>query len=647
MKYSDGKPYRVIALCTAKFNYVDESEYITFFHKVCERLNYRLFVFSALEDFYFDNLFDRAEEQIFNLMEPERFDAVIISSISFKGEGVAERIAKRVLDADVPCITLVRPIEGCINIRCNFNDAFEEVVRHVVEFHKAKHINFIAGMKNNVFSDERLRIYIKVLKENNIPIEEDRIDWGDFWEEPTAKVMDKFLASGKEIDAIICANDFMAMEAVKKLIEAGKRVPEDVIVSGFDGADLEKFHYPRICTSHFANSNLAETAGKILSDLFDGKMIRNEYMIEGSFRAGQSCGCSKIGVTADEVKEISARLFNTAKHERAITGHVEAMYTKIYELGHFDNLPEVWERLVYFINRYFGGDFMLALNSDFLSEDMEIWPNLQPIGFYVQHHYYTDEMMIPMDFFGSNYATKERIKRTDLVPHFDDIMDKNLVLCFMPIYVQNSTAGYVASGFKPEDFEFFMLYSFVSNLRNVIEMHKYRIDQQNLYSTDQLTKLLNRKGFYRHMEPIFNDAVRDKREMAVISFDMNWLKSINDTYGHSEGDFALAKIAEIINKASEGIGVSTRFGGDEFAYAFSSDNAAKRAEEVNKKVLEEIEAFNKSGEKPYPLSVSSGYVVHVPDETYTMERFIVEADREMYKNKTEFKETHSWEGAKE
>ena len=146
MKYSDGKPYKVIAVCMAKFNNSEETEFISDFHKVCVRNNFKMFIFSSLEDFYFENVFDRAEEQIYSLMEPEKFDAVVISSLSFKRDGIAERIAERVRKAGVPCISLVRPIEGCINIRFNFKDSFEEVVRHVVEVHKPKHINFIAGL---------------------------------------------------------------------------------------------------------------------------------------------------------------------------------------------------------------------------------------------------------------------------------------------------------------------------------------------------------------------------------------------------------------------------------------------------------------------------------------------------------------------
>jgi diguanylate cyclase (GGDEF)-like protein len=191
-----------------------------------------------------------------------------------------------------------------------------------------------------------------------------------------------------------------------------------------------------------------------------------------------------------------------------------------------------------------------------------------------------------------------------------------------------------------------MLNAFLMNLRHILEMHKYRIDLQNLYSTDQLTKLLNRKGFYRHMESVNENAIRNSEDIGLISIDMNWLKQINDTYGHKEGDFALAKIGEVMNVAIGDDGVCTRFGGDEFAIAFASKNGAERAEKIMESINSQIEKFNAGRTKPYPLSVSMGFVVGKPRKDGNIEPFIVDADRKMYANKTKFKEHNSWEDRK-
>lgn len=643
MKYSDGKDYKVIALCVAKFDEADQTEILQNLNRICKKNNYKIFVFATTVDFYVKNKNDRGEEKIFDLMDPSRFDAVVIVGTSFKAFGPAEKIAKRALDCNVPCISLVRPIEGCINVRYRFSDGFEKVVRHMVEYHKPKHINFIAGMRENYFSEERIGIFRKVLTENNIPIEEDRIDYGGFWEGPTSAVMDRFLASNKPIDCIICSNDLMAMEACRKLSEAGLRVPEDVLVSGFDGMELERYHYPRLCTAETVKEDLLEKTGEILEDIFAGKQVEDDYKIDITFRAGQSCGCSKYNYSDEQVASLGNKMFLANKHERQLISKVEQMYSKVSVIGNAGDMFSIWGEFLYFFKDFCGGDLALAFNTDFLNDRMEIWPNIRPIEMTEEHHYYTDELQVPLCYFNGSLLTPLSIERRNLIPRIDDFLSKDNVVMFLPMLVQQSTVGYMVAGFEPENFEYFMLNAVLMNYRQVIEMHKYRIDMQNLYSTDQLTKLLNRKGFYRHMESIVDYAVKENQDLAVISIDMNWLKQTNDTYGHKEGDFALSYISRTMEEVMNGHGVCTRFGGDEFAIAFSDP----KADELSKSIMSEIDRrlndFNATHEKPYPLSVSMGYVVKSPLQYKNLETYIVEADRKMYTEKFKFKEENTWE----
>lgn len=644
MKYSDGKNYKVIALCMASFSYSEQIEFIGNFDRVCKKHDFRLMIFSSITDFYTEALSDKGEEQIFSLMEPEKFDAVVIMSESIKRENIAENIAERVIKAGVPCFSVVRPIEGCINITFDFESAFEQVVRHMVEYHKPHAINFMAGKRGNIFSEKRLNVFKKVLEENNIPFEEDRIGYGDFWEDPTALEMERFLKSGKEFDCVIAANDFMAMEVCRVLQVAGKRVPEDVLVSGFDGVELEKYHYPRLCTAETDKVAMAEKLGELIEDVVNGKSVSEDNFVISEYRPGESCGCIKIESGNKEFRELGRKYFLVNKHEREITSHMEAMYEKIPPMGNADNLKKCWADISYFANAYISGDFLLALNTDFLNDNMEIWPNLRPMSLYDPHHYYTEEMLIPLKLLNGRFSSGDTVKSSDLVPNLENYLETGRYIIFLPCHVQNSTIGYMAAGFYPENYEYFMLYSYAMHLRQVIEMQKYRIDQQNLYSTDQLTKLFNRKGFYRQMEGDVQRAIRNKTELGVISIDMNWLKQINDTHGHKEGDFALAKISEFMKKAAGNLGVCTRFGGDEFAIALVGDNASEKIEEIKRTILEDIDKFNNSKKKPYPISVSMGSVVKIPTINYDIERYIVEADRLMYADKAKFKETHIWKG---
>ena len=645
MKYSEEYPFKVIALCMAKFNASEQIDFVSAFNKVCLENNCRIVIFSTVTDFYLKSPMDKAEEEIFDLLCPENFDAVVILAESFKYTDFPQKIADKVTNAGVTCFSILSSLEGCINIEYDFEVAFEEIVRHVVEDHKFTKINFLAGQKDNPFSETRLACYKKVLLENGIEIEEDRIGYGDFWEYPASRETDRFMESGKEIEAIICANDTMAMEVCRNLNARGIVVPDDIVVTGFDGIAIEKYHYPRLTTSQ---ENLDEVADIIVKIINEKESVKKDkYLVKCSFRKSESCGCIRHNYGVEDLRSMGREYFQAHKEERSFVSYVESFYDKVSRYGNNESLSDVWPKLDWFINLCEGEEFFLMLNTDFVDDNMEIWPNVSPLEKGEAYYDISDEVKVVIDNRLNNFKNGFNIPKEKLVPNLEDCLNEGKCLMILPFHCQGSTVGYAAEAFKPDDLFYARFYAFVMNLRQIVEMHKFRIDQQNLYSTDQLTKLLNRKGFYRQMQVSVQNAIKDKKPFGMISLDMNWLKQTNDTFGHKEGDFSLAKIADIMEKAVGKKGVCTRFGGDEFAIGFVSDNA----EEVGRKIMDtirrNIDSFNEKKKKPYSISVSMGMYIRIPKASDNLEKYIVEADRLMYKDKAAFKETHTWKGNQE
>lgn len=632
MKLSEGKNKKAIAVCVSRFSGNESTSFIKNFQKVCLENDFKMFVFSSAIDFLKD-INTEVELFIYDLLDPKQFDAVVIVDDTFKNTDMPERIAKKTVKAGVPCIIVQGEYPGCVSVRYNFESSFEKVVRYVIEHHNVKHVNFIAGIPGNPYSDERLDVYIKVMEENGIEVEADRIGYGNFWELPTDEVMDKFLASGKQIDAIICANDFMAIEACRKLREAGIRVPEDVIVSGFDGVELEAYHYPRLATAYYDVAQLCKKVGEVINDIAKEKEVESHYYIGCKFRKGQSCGCVSPYLEGEDIRSFGVKSFEAYRKIRELEASIELLYEEVPLLGNREDFDEVWGTFYYYVNRFFGCDFSLLINSDFLMKDLELWPNLLPAGQGTTKNHYTRNMRVAMDYLDGAFENRHDIKRVDLVPHIDRLFEKDGCVMMIPMHVQDSTIGYAAVHFEPDTFDYFILLTFLKIISQVIEMHKERLDQLNIYSTDQLTHLLNRKGFYSHMASIMASAVKRRIPVAVISIDMNGLKPINDTYGHKEGDYALAKVGEILTEVVGRKGVCTRLGGDEFAIAFSSMDAEKRYSDMMGEIRTKMKEFNEREKKPYELSASMGAACHIPEENDILEHYLMEADKKMYKNK--------------
>lgn len=636
MKYSQGKNKKVIAVCMARFDGVDQVDFLQAFERVCEKYGYKIFLFSSSVDFTADMSVE-AEQLIFDLLEPRCFDAVVILTDSFRRPETPEMIAKKVAKSNVLCFSFNTKYDRAVTVQFDSSGGFENVVRHIVEFHGKKNVNYISGTAGNPFAEDRLETYKRVLTENNIPIEEDRIGYGNFWEEPTAEVMDKFLASGKKIDAIVCANDFMAMEVCRKLREADIRVPEDILVSGYDGVALEKFHYPRLATAYQDMDECAEKIAAAIETNLNGLEPPEGFSLHIKFRPGQSCGCCELGLT-DEQKQITLiSSYEAHRHLRVVESDMYILFDKVETLTAAPALSDVWGDFFYLAGKLVNSDVDLMVNDDFLDEDMELWPSLKPFDGESSFDYFTEEMRTPMSIRGDKLLLGGVIQKAELIPNMEEAVDKSGCLLIAPMHVQRSTIGYCACNIGLQDTNFFLMLTYINNVCQVLQGHKSRLDQQNLYSMDQLTKLLNRKGFYRHMEERMSAAVLAQKPVCVISLDMNGLKTINDTYGHKEGDFALAKIGEAISEAVGEDGVSTRFGGDEFAIAFTGDDAEARCSVVIGEIREKLEKFNALDLKPYKLSASIGSACYIPDRVECLEKYLMEADKKMYKNKAMFK----------
>lgn len=153
------------------------------------------------------------------------------------------------------------------------------------------------------------------------------------------------------------------------------------------------------------------------------------------------------------------------------------------------------------------------------------------------------------------------------------------------------------------------------------------IQNQKAY-LDDLTGLFNRS----YLEHTLYTMSRDTSGSYYgIMIDMNYFKSINDSYGHSVGDEALVKAAEIIKKAVSKLGTVYRFAGDEFIVILKTGDEADVLA-VEKEIREQGENFNKTGAVKYKLSFAMGHDSYHPQED-NADSFLRGIDTAMYRDK--------------
>jgi len=149
--------------------------------------------------------------------------------------------------------------------------------------------------------------------------------------------------------------------------------------------------------------------------------------------------------------------------------------------------------------------------------------------------------------------------------------------------------------------------------------------------TDNLTGLLSRRGFFMSAKVLYEYSQR-LDGLWICFMDVDKLKTINDVYGHEEGDEAIIAVAEILKKTFRKSDVIGRIGGDEFAVC--GFYAAKSDELFITRMDKNLESFNKTSSKPYTLSVSKGCLMKSEDmKDATLAEIIQEADKRMYASK--------------
>ena len=155
---------------------------------------------------------------------------------------------------------------------------------------------------------------------------------------------------------------------------------------------------------------------------------------------------------------------------------------------------------------------------------------------------------------------------------------------------------------------------------------------KKLAFTDGLTQIANRAAFELKEEEIR----KGHGKCFIVQLDINFLKKVNDEYGHAEGDRHIINTARIITESFENIGTCFRTGGDEFIVVTGNCSES----DVNKaldKLEKLVSDYNKTEEPPVPLMIACGYAGCDPSKTDPEEAEKI-ADQRMYENKRRMKE---------
>lgn len=169
---------------------------------------------------------------------------------------------------------------------------------------------------------------------------------------------------------------------------------------------------------------------------------------------------------------------------------------------------------------------------------------------------------------------------------------------------------------------------------DVTERKKLEREVRELSLRDELTRLLNRRGFFEFAPQTFKYAERLKKRLILLYADLDDFKEANDRLGHQEGDRLLVDVGLIIKKSFREGDLVARFGGDEFV-VLAMETSRATPKTLRERLEERVELYNgrTKADRGYRLTLSIGVAFWDPEFPAALDDLIAQADARMYEDK--------------
>lgn len=174
----------------------------------------------------------------------------------------------------------------------DFKESYK-MVDYLCKLGHTKIATITASMDDESIGKLRYKGYVKALRDNGIDIDKNLVrimkdDIESYSMQNGYAVTKELLESGQDFTAIYCISDSIAIGACKAICDAGKRVPEDYSIAGFDGLDIAHYYNPSITTIKQPVGEMAEATVKILFDVIKNKTSAQQKIFQGELVIGQS-----------------------------------------------------------------------------------------------------------------------------------------------------------------------------------------------------------------------------------------------------------------------------------------------------------------------------------------------------------------------
>ncbi len=610
--------HKPIGVCIAQSHTMLKTELVSELDRAAREKGCGIIAFNSSRDFYWSRNEDHITTCIYHMIRFEELSALVIPDEMLSDRQLTEYLVKSARQQNIPVFCLGGTLEDCVSILDDYEDAYKSLVRHLIRDHGIRDFFYIAGLRDEENSMRRLACFREVLQEYGLVCPQENIAYGNYMNTAAVDILREVMEQRECLPrAILCANDSMAAAVCDELKKRGYRVPEDVIVTGFDGTPIVYLGSPQLTTCNANPEGLADLILELTDRFYRGERLEKCYSHSYKTILMESCGCGHFQHPRYNAMHTFSQAENLIAHENDLYYSMEQLLELSDRLDVFRKLSAVLlPGSALYINRgLLEAGPEEEYRSDRIEDELIMIPYRKPDHKLIFRKVYKKDMPLP----------EPELQGTHIL---NVIHSDTMVFGYYAAFTSDLVAD---AQLIKRTADVMNMYFCVLEARTRSEQLKARL-QDNLY-LDPRTGLSNLKGLARWFDRYAADPENHKKPIAMFVCSITRYSWIFETYGMEETENVVRGLTETLRASGLNALIIARINEEQFAAAYCvEDQSSMDREERDFHRRAEEKNIRSGGE--YSPDISSGYTMLEKGwESTSAENLIRLALGEMYLNR--------------
>ncbi|MCR5223115.1 MAG: EAL domain-containing protein [Lachnospiraceae bacterium] len=591
-----------IGVLLAQLEENTQSRFMKAFMKEAYAHDYDICVFSMYQKYQETEQRNIGDSNIFSLIRFDRFDGIVIMLDTILTPGLENKLLQQVKENfHGPVVIVDRETDLFDYILMDHYSPIVELTNHLIDVHGFTDIAFLGGKEGHPHSLQRLNGFLDSMKAHGLTVREDRVCHGNFWFDSGKRFANDLIAKNDLPQAILCANDYMAIGVASVLSEHGYRIPEDIAIAGYDSNEEGRTSPVPLTSADIPAAKCGIMCFNKLHLSITGEELPAPEM-KADILIGGSCGCKDFQPGYTKTNRDEWKTDHSERSYYSDFNHItEDMLCQSDYKAFFHTLAVYSYQIRPFTN------YWICLNDTFSDPITFTGENARRQGYSDTMHMVIKCGQLLPDADPDAVDLDRTFPVTQMLPELDEERDYPTTFIFTPMFFEDKCFGYaVLNPGKEVQLHDVTFRIWMRNVNQGIEAFYRQKALSQLIAQikadqvrDKQTGLYNYQGFHEMLAEKIAQNADSGKELAIIAIDIEDLRGINENYSRSGGDSAIAALSLFIASVTHEGEFCGRLSNDEFLIGIVSKDCVERYAHIISKIPKEGIVYYDSDHKEH------------------------------------------------